>query len=157
MITRKLLRLWLHWLMLSLTLAGCGGGSGLPGASGAPVEFVITPEVEVLHAFMASDYDQIEAPETASTVLPSGLSMIYCAITLKHGVNEVSFEIFNDSGPMEIGEGYWMTISDHNTGQVTYSRDIPAPDGGVFADGAYQTKVYLDGELVALLNWSIGE
>ena len=36
------------------------------------------------------------------------------------------------------------------------STSLKSPTG-VFVDGAYQTKIYLDSELVLILNWFVGE
>jgi hypothetical protein len=49
-----------------------------------------------------------------------------------------------------------MTATDNSTGESTITYRVTQATGA-FPDGAYQTKVYLNDTLVALLNWSVSE
>lgn len=136
-------------------LAACGT-SALPGADGPPVVFVSTPEVDVLGIYMLGEYKDLNNPARHSTRFPSNTPELIFAITLPYPQDEIALVVSNEAGPCELEDTIWLTDTDPGSDAITYTW-LVSLTGGDFPDGDYQTAAYLDGELIALLNWSIGE
>ncbi|MGH9769796.1 MAG: hypothetical protein ACREAB_20420 [Blastocatellia bacterium] len=64
--------------------------------------------------------------------------------------------MYNNEGIIEKEPGVVLDMWNPRTGE--FGLEIPFnPKAGKFDDGPYQARVKLDGNLVLLINWEIGE
>ena len=99
-------------------------------------------------------------PDTPPGVraLPSGTRTLYVAVKFERPPEgqSISIDVYNESGRVDIGAG--LLLEERNTATGAYTlRMARQPTAGKFADGRYQARVKVDEEVVARVNWGIGE
>lgn len=140
--------------LIALSLSACGETA----TPAPPIIYVSTPEVEIIGAYMLTDLGQLDSPETITNRFPSGITKLNFAIKLGSLPSELSIEVYANDTLSDISSTFWMTTTSASgeSTEATVSTSLKSPTG-VFVDGAYQTKIYLDSELVLILNWFVGE
>ena len=67
----------------------------------------------------------------------------------------VHFEVVTESGPLATADGLVTIDRLESLGVASMEFDL-IPRSGVFADGRYQLRLFMNEAPVALLNWSVG-
>jgi|SRR5579859_447825 len=137
--------------------------TALPGASGKPVEFLVTPEKDtIVRNVLVSENAQLTLTEikipTEPVIFESGVKELHVSIQMFIPDHDVKTEVQvrNNTGEVKLKpQGYigFLTIPDLKLANVDLVLD---PESGSFDDGPYQATVIVDNQPVALLNWQIG-
>ena len=92
-------------------------------------------------------------PAETAAPAPSALSPEDALAAMKA---DITFEVLSDSGKIKIKDGYavYSAVPADRKYRASYPLE---PEAGNFANGAYQLKLLMDGKVVALLNWSVGD
>jgi hypothetical protein len=134
--------------------------SPLPGAAGPRVQLLARPpqQIEIVDVFVYAQPEEAARGAVRPNRFPSGTS----ALTLDIRVKElrrlgtvIRFEVESTSGRVEIGDGMFSFARLEQESVSSMQLDL-APRSGLFADGPYQLRLYMNDLLVAILNWSVG-
>lgn len=131
----------------------------LPGAKGPLYEFVGEAGPRVTGADVGVDVNDPKPDSPPKTrTLPSGSTKLYIAVKfeMRPQADSLSINIYNNDGEVEIGSGIVLQDENNATGEYTLTM-ARNPAAGKFEDGPYQARVELDGNVVALVNWEVGE
>jgi hypothetical protein len=128
----------------------------LPGAKGPLYEHVGGPKVIGANVGIGGNDANPDNPPKSRT-FPSETKKL--RIEAKFGgrpQKSWSVEVYNNFGEVVMGPGVVLDMWDPSTGE--FALECPLnPAVGKFDDGPYQARVKLDGNLVLLINWEIGE
>lgn len=133
----------------------------LPGAAGPRVQIVGTPprELQIVDIFVYEHPEQAAANVPRPNRFPSGATKLTLDIRVKElrrlGTT-IRFEIQNSAGIVAMDEGLFTFAPLASEGVASMELDL-RPKSGVFSDGAYQLKLFMDERLIAVLNWSVGQ
>ena len=132
----------------------------LPGAKGPRVEYIGKPPggIEIVKVYVV-EHDEQSKSDSIPQVFPSGTSKLRFEIQLQSPVERrpeatVGFTIRSSAGFVRLSGAYWGSVA-MGTWAST-GREI-SPQDGSFPDGPYQLELTINGQKVALLNWSIGD
>lgn len=132
-----------------------------PGASGPRLERVEKPpaEIELVEARIYESEEKLRSDAPLPQRFSAGISKLRLAIDLKSDgppKADITFEVFSDSGKIKIKDGY--AVYSAVPADRKYSASYPLePEAGPYTNGAYQLRLLMNGKVVALLNWSVGE
>lgn len=139
-----------------------GAEPALPGASGPQFERLGPPPHDnaIVEAFLYQTPEQAAVGAVRPRRFPSGSTQLNLDLRLKAmprmGVR-VRYEILTRAGPLEMRDRA-LVFMDWLSDQQVASMDFELiPAGGVFPDGPYQLRVFMNDEAVAVLNWSVGD
>jgi hypothetical protein len=146
-------------LTLASLLAACSPSS----AKNQPVEIVATPsgDVELVEVFATHDPMLLSSGQPLPNNFPSGLDKIYLGIKFKkHGQDVSQLKMNYDLTYKGIALETELESHPYSwTEQISQSEVVALPvrkaDGSAFGDGQYQAKILLDGQLIALLNFTV--
>lgn len=131
----------------------------LPGADGPRVQLLAKPpqQLEIVDVFVYARPEEAARDAVRPNRFPSGTSQLTLDIRVKElrrlGT-VLRFEIEHTAGRVEILDGLFSFARLEQEGVASMQLDL-APAKGVFADGPYQLKLYMNDLLVAILNWSV--
>ncbi len=130
----------------------------LPGAKGLLCEKVgnLKGGVEVIGGDVGVETCDPDKPPKRRT-LPSGSKTISVAVKFnrKPQFETIGLQIANNAGEVNFSDGNAITSEDARTGAYAVEFFRKVKEG--LADGPYQAKIKVDGQIVVLINWSIGE
>jgi hypothetical protein len=132
----------------------------LPGAEGPRLQFLAKPpqQLEIVDVFVYARPEEAARGVVRPNRFPSGTSQLTLDIRVKElrrlGT-VLRFEIEHTAGRVEILDGLFSFARLEQEGVASMQIDL-APAKGVYADGSYQLKLYMNELLVAILNWSVG-
>ncbi|MFN2530676.1 MAG: hypothetical protein ABR555_05215 [Pyrinomonadaceae bacterium] len=133
----------------------------LLGANGQRLELGQKPPagIELVEARIYESEEQLRSDAPLHPRFSTGIAKLRLAIDLKSEgppKADITFEVLSDSGRIKIKDGYAVysaVPADHK-----YSASYPLePEAGPYPNGAYQLRLLMDGKVVALLNWSVGD
>jgi hypothetical protein len=132
----------------------------LPGAAGPRLELVAAPpqELQIVDVFVYARAAEAAANVPRPNRFPSGTKRLTLDIRVKElrrMGTVIRFEVDTASGRVDIADGLFSFARLEKEGVSSMDLDL-APKQGVFADGPYQLRLYMNETLVAVLNWSIG-
>ena len=132
----------------------------LPGANGARLELTSTPphDLEIVDAFVHALPEQAAAGAPRPNRFPSGLPRLTLDIRvkqLKRLGTVIRFEVMTTRGAVEMADGFFSFARLEKEGVSSMELDL-VPKRGVFDDGPYQLRLFMNDILVAVLNWSVG-
>ena len=133
----------------------------LPGASGSRLERVEQPPggIELIDARVYLSEEKVRSDAPLPQRFSTGAAKLRLGIDLKSDgppKAEITFEVLSATGKMKIKDGY--AVYSAVPADRKYSASYPLePEAGVYANGAYQLRLLMDGKVVALLNWSVGD
>jgi hypothetical protein len=132
----------------------------LPGADGPRVEFVGTPphEFEIRDAFVYALPDQAASHLERPNRFASGTAKLTLDLRVKDlprlGTT-IRYEVLDNEGAVELEDGYFSFARLRGEGVASLDFDL-RPRRGSFKDGPHQLKLFMNGILVVVLNWTIG-
>lgn len=133
----------------------------LSGAKGPRLERPDKPPagIELVDARVYDGEEKSRSDAAVSPRFASGIAKLRLGIDLKSDgppKADITFEVFSDAGKIKIKDGY--AVFSAVPADRSYSASYPLePETGPYANGAYQLKLLMDGKVVAVLNWSVGE
>lgn len=157
-------RTTLFSLLTLLALAGFLSACGSAGVENAPVEILATPsgDIELVEVFATHNPMLLSSGTPIPNNFPTGLDKIYLGIKFKKHGQDVSQMKMNYELTYK-GIDLETRLESHPyswTEQVSQAEVVTLPivkaDGSAFGDGPYQAKIIIDGQLIALLNFTIG-
>jgi hypothetical protein len=139
---------------------GLADARSLPGASGPRVELLDTPPqlLEIVDAFVYARPEQAAYNVSRPNRFESALKKLTLDIRvkeLKRLGTVIRFELVTTSGTVETADGLFSFARLEREGVSSMELDL-LPKHGVFADGPYQLKLFMNEILVAVLNWTVG-
>ena len=149
-------------LAVSLTVSvSWSAQARLPGADGPRLEIGDTPprEVELVDAFVYATPEQAAVGTEHPRRFPSGTTRLMLDVRTKalplFGAT-FRFELVNTEGSVEIVDALATFAKLSTLGGASALFDL-TPRAGVFANGPYQLRLFIDDVRIATLNWSVGE
>jgi hypothetical protein len=152
------------FLLLSSTsslavAAGSAAGQTLPGAAGPRLQLLLKPpqELEIVDVFVYAHADQAAANAARPNRFPAGTTKLTLDIRVKELRRMgtiIRFEVETTGGRVEIADGLFSFARLEREGVSSMDLDL-VPKRGVYADGPYQLKLYMNDILVAILNWQV--
>ena len=133
----------------------------LPGKSGPRLERMEKPPagIELVEARIYESEDQLRSGAPLPQRFSTGVAKLRLGIDLTSDgppKAEIVYEVFSDSGKIKIKDGY--AVYSAVPADRKYSASYPLePEAGPYANGAYQLRLLMDGKVVGLLNWSVGD
>jgi len=133
----------------------------LPGAQGPRLEIGDAPprEVEFVDAFVYATPEQAAVGIEHPRRFPSGTTRLMLDVRTKalplFGAT-FRFELLNSQGSVEIVDALATFAKLSTLGGASALFDL-TPGAGVFANGPYQLRLFIDDVRIATLNWSVGE
>jgi hypothetical protein len=157
---RKTLQIFILFLALASLLAACSSGS----PENKPVQIVATPagDIELVEVFATHDPTLLSSGTPIPNNFPPGLDKIYLGIKFKkHGPDvsqlKMNYELTYKGVPLETElESHPYTWTEETSGSEVVALPVRMVDGSAFGDGQYQAKILIDGQLIALLNFTLG-
>jgi hypothetical protein len=132
----------------------------LPGDQGPRFEIIGTPPHgnEVVDLFVYERPDQAAQGAVRPRRFPARTRRLKFDLRLKEmprtGVR-VHFEVLSQGGPLATADGLVTMARLATLGVASLEFDL-IPKSGVFADGPYQLRLFMNDAPVAVLNWSVG-
>ncbi len=145
--------------------AGIGGGPmrALPGANGPRLQKVgkPPPALQIKDIFV-TDKDPTMASVPQKAVFPSGSPRLGVVVSLGKRPPQgtrIDIEVFGAGGAIKLAPTGTLTheIARYGQVEVLMIERTVRPEAGPFADGNFQAEVKINGELHALLNWTVGD
>ncbi len=133
----------------------------LPGATGPRIERGETPPngIELVQARIYESEEKTGSDAALPQRFSAGIAKLRLGIDLKSDgppKADITFEVLSDSGKIKIKDGY--AVYSAVPADRKYSASYPLePEAGAYANGAYQLRLLMDGKVVAVLNWSVGD
>ena len=133
----------------------------LPGASGPRLERVekLPVGIELVEARIYESEEKLRSDAPLPQRFSAGVANLRLGIDLKSDgppKADITFEVLSGSGKIKIKDGY--AVYSAVPADRKYSASYPLePEAGHYPNGAYQLRLLMDGKVVALLNWSVGE
>lgn len=133
----------------------------LPGADGPQLELGDVPprEVELVDVFVYATPDQAAPGVEHPRRFPSGTTRLLLDVRTKalplFGAT-FRFEILDRQGSVEIVDALATFAKLSTLGGASALFELQ-PRAGVYTDGPYQLRLFIDDVRVATLNWSVGE
>jgi hypothetical protein len=160
---RKILRVVAVTILMAASAAlrvHAAGPQGLPGVDGPRVEFIGTPpnEFEIRDAFVYALPDQAASRLDRPNRFPSGTAKLTLDLRVKDLPRlgtMIRYEVLDNEGAVEMEDGYFSFARLQGEGVASLDFDL-RPRLGPFTDGPYQLKLFMNGILVVVLNWTIG-
>jgi hypothetical protein len=133
----------------------------IPGASGPRVELVDKPPqpLEIVDVFVYARPEQAAYNVSRPNRFESALKKLTLDIRvkeLKRLGTVIRFELVTTSGTVDTTDGFFSFARLEREGVSSMELDL-LPKHGIFADGPYQLKLFMNEILVAVLNWEVGE
>jgi hypothetical protein len=133
----------------------------LPGSKGPLWENVGQAGMKIIGADVGIEFTDINTAKPPKTrQFPSGAKSLMIRIKFEKKPVDSTIEIptYNKSGRVEMGggRGVMLQMENTSTGEFDLQFDLD-PKAGKFDDGAYQARVKVNGKVVAVVNWGIGE
>jgi hypothetical protein len=133
----------------------------LPGANGPRVEYVNTPPqlLEIVDVFVYARPEQAAFNAPRPNRFESGVGKLTLDIRvkeLKRLGTVIRFEVVGTRGAVEMNDGLFSFARLDREGVASMELDL-LPRHGVFPDGPYQLKLFMNETLVAILNWAVGD
>jgi hypothetical protein len=147
-------------LALAILLAACNPKS----AENEPVQIIATPsgDIELVEVFATHNPMLLSNGTPMPNNFPSGLDKIYLGIKFKkHGQDvsqmKMSYDLTYKGVELETDfDSHPQSWTEQASESEVVILPIRKVDGSAFGDGQYQAKITLDGQLIALLNFTIG-
>ena len=151
----RLICFGLWWLTVSGALA-----QPLPGAEAPRLELLAKPpqELEIVDVFVYARPEEAVAKAARPNRFPSGTKKLTLDIRVKElrrMGTVIRFEVSTSNGPVAIADGIFSVARLEREGVSSMDLDL-MPKSGVFADGPYRLKLFMNDIHVAVLNWSVG-
>jgi hypothetical protein len=132
----------------------------LPGGTGPRLQLLEKPPhaLEIVDVFVYATPEQAAAGATRPNRFRSGVKQLTLDIRVKELTRlgtVIRFEVETTNGSVEMAEGLFTFSKLEREGVASMELDL-VPKRGVFADGPYQLKLFMNDILVAVLNWSVG-
>jgi len=141
------------------TGSSSGTPQSFPGAKGPRLERVGTPlkGIEITDVIV-SDMSQSSSGAPPTQQFPSGTNTLHLDVKLKAKSppkNKIEWELFSNDGKVGLKGAYGSTYAIPSAQIYSFGQTLD-PESGTFPDGPYQLKLMMDGQTVAILNWSVG-
>jgi hypothetical protein len=132
----------------------------LPGASGPRLQLLAKPPqlLEIVDIFVYARPEESARGAVRPNRFPSGRKQLTLDIRVKEVKRlgtVIRFEVEHPAGRVAINDGLFSFARLELEDVASMQLDL-IPKAGVFADGPYQLKLYMNDLLVAILNWTIG-
>jgi hypothetical protein len=154
LLTEALIVSWLGWSASVLA------AQSLPGANGPRLQLLARPpqQLEIVDIFVYARPEEAARGAQRPNRFPAGTSKLTLDIRVKElrrlGT-VIRFEIESADGRVEMSDGFFSFARLEQEAVSSMELDL-APKRGVFADGPYQLKLFMNDALVAVLNWTVG-
>ncbi|HVS36759.1 MAG TPA: hypothetical protein VMS17_14455 [Gemmataceae bacterium] len=132
----------------------------VPGAGGPRVTYAgtLAQDMKLTDVYMQAGLDDLPAGKAPPTTFPSGTKEMELVLRFSQTPPDgTTFgrQIRTEAGSVDLKGFVFLTEQNNSTGELTAMLGCE-PESGAFADGDYQTTVKLNGETIALLNWTVG-
>jgi hypothetical protein len=115
-------------------------------------------QLEIVDVFVYARPEEAARGAVRPNRFPSGTPQLTLDIRVKElrrlGT-VIRFEIEHAAGRVEMSDGMFSFARLEQEGVASMELDL-IPKNGVFADGPYQLKLYMNDVPVAILNWTVG-
>ena len=133
----------------------------LPGANGPRLERVEKPPagIELADARVYDDAQKLPPEAPLPQRFSSGISELRFRLELNSDSPpevDIDLMLFSQAGEIKLKEGYVGRSAVPAKRWYTASYGLE-PETGKFTDGPYQLKLLMNGKVIALVNWTVGE
>lgn len=157
---RKTFRYLISVLALASLLSACSPSK----VENLPVQIVATPsgDIELVEVFATHNPILLSSGTPAPNIFPSGPDKIYLGIKFKSPGAEASrfqldYELTYKGIQLETEfDSQPTSWTEQASGAEVVILPVRQKDGSAFGDGQYQAKIFLDGQHIAVLNFTIG-
>lgn len=159
MTPHKILQILIAICIMAMLLSACSPQA----AENKPVQIIATPagDIQLAEVFATYNPTLLDSGTQVPNTFPTGLDKVYLGIkfnkqgqdTSKFNLNYeldykgVKLDTEYDSSPTN-----WK---EQASGLDVVIMPVRKKDGSAFADGPYQAKLFINGELIALLNFTV--
>lgn len=147
--------------MATVVRPQAAGSQTLPGADGPRVEYVGQPphEFEIVDVFVYAEPQQAASNVPRPNRFASGITRLTLDMRVKElprlGTT-IRYEVLTNDGVLAMSEGLFSFARLPREGVASLDFDL-RPKSGLFKDGPYQLKLFMNDILVAILNWTVGD
>ena len=156
---QKTLPILIAIFVMAMLLSACGSQA----TENKPVQIVATPagDIKLAEVFATHDPTLLSSGTPVPNYFPAGLDKVYLGIKFsKQGEDTSKFNLDYELDYKGVKLETEFDSQPANWKEQASGLDvviIPVrkKDGSAFADGPYQAKIFINGELIALLNFTI--
>ena len=146
--------------MGALVRSQAADSQGLPGADGPRVEYIGRPphDFEIVEVFVYALPEQAGRHVARPNRFASGTAKLTLDMHVKDlprlGTS-IRYEVLTNEGVLDMTDGLFSFA--RLQGEAVASLDFELqPTTGVFKDGPYRLRLFMEEILVAVLNWTVG-
>lgn len=134
-----------------------------PAANNKPVQIIATPagDIQIAEVFATYNPTLLDSGTPVPNTFPSGLEKIYLGVKFNKQGQDISKFNLNyelDYKGLKLDtefDSQPTSWKEQTSGLDVIIMPVRNKDGSAFADGPYQAKLYINGDLFALLNFSV--
>lgn len=152
-------RILIAVFVMAMLVSACS-----PQAAGnKPVQIIATPagDIQLAEVFATHNPTLLDSGTPLPNAFPSGLDKVYLGIKFnKRGQDTSKFNLNYELDYKGVRldtelDGQPASWTEQASGLDVVILPIRKKDAGAFADGPYQAKLFINGELTALLNFTV--
>lgn len=156
---RKTLQFVLSFIALAVLLAACSPGE----IENQPVQIVATPngDIQLVQVFATHNPLLLDGGTPPPNIFPAGIDKVYLGLKFVSPGTEASrfavdYQLSYKGLPLETEfDSQPTSWTEQASGVEVVVLPVRRKDGQALGDGPYQAKIFIDGQLIALLNFSL--
>jgi hypothetical protein len=155
----KILRILIAICVMAMLLSACSPQA----AENKPVQIIATSagDIQLAEVFATYDPTLLDSGTPVPNTFPSGLEKIYLGIKFNKQGQDISkfnlnYELNYKGVKLDTEfDSQPTNWKEQASGQDVVIMPVRKKDSTAFADGPYQGKIFINGELIALLNFTV--